>query len=97
MPEQYYDHHFPNLKKLGFRKTSEPDSYNCIAYAIGDQTRFWWPGEYLSSSVDFWPPDIPSEATLDAFTQAFATVGYVRCEGGEPEPGHEKVALYALE
>jgi hypothetical protein len=97
MPEHYYDRHFPNLKKLGFRKTSEPDSYNCIAYAIGDLTRFWWPGEYLPSSVDYWPPDIPNEATLDAFTHAFATVGYVRCEDGGPEPGHEKVALYAIE
>jgi hypothetical protein len=51
----------------------------------------------LSRSVDFWPPDIPNETNLEAFTQAFATVGYVRCEGGEPEPGHEKVALYGIE
>ena len=33
--------------------------------------------------------------TLDAFKDAFATLSYVPCDGEEPEPSYEKVALFA--
>jgi hypothetical protein len=95
MPEEYYDQHFPTLKRLGYSRTSEPDCYNCIAYAAGDTRRNWWPGEYPPRSRDYWPPGIPNETTLNAFTRAFATVGYTPCRTGELEPGFEKVAIYA--
>lgn len=32
---------------------------------------------------------------MDAFVQAFATVGYVLCDDGELEPNTEKVVIYA--
>jgi hypothetical protein len=46
MPEEYYDKHFPNLRRLGFKYTSDPGYDNCIAYAVRDYKRKWWPGEY---------------------------------------------------
>lgn len=36
--------HFPGLQAEGFAETSSPTTdYNCIAWAAGDQTQWWWP------------------------------------------------------
>ena len=97
MPESYYDRYFPRLRSLGIRETSQPDGYNCIAYAAGDVTRFWWPGEYPPFSPDYWPADAPNELTVEAFRLAFATIGYTPCQDGTWEKGYEKIAIYASE
>jgi hypothetical protein len=94
MPEEYYDRDFPNLRRLGYQRTSDPAYHNCIAYAAGDFVRKWWPGEYPPNSRDYWPPEIPQEETVEAFTRAFQTLGYVPCPNGSWEPGYEKVAIY---
>jgi hypothetical protein len=38
---------------------------------------------------------VPRAVTLEAFRQAFATLGYAVCAGEELEPGFEKIALFA--
>jgi hypothetical protein len=97
MAEELYDIDFPNLRILGFKRTSEPAYYNCIAYAVGDFKRKWWPGDYSPFwSVDYWPKDIQKEETVGAFTLALATVGYSVCNNADPESGIEKIAIYAL-
>ncbi len=39
---------------------------------------------------------VPRKVTLDAFRQAFATLGYAVCDDERLEPGQEKIALFAL-
>jgi hypothetical protein len=96
MAEELYDTDFPRLRGEGFRRTSEPAYYNCIAFVVGDTRRKWWPGEYHPFiSPDYWPRTAPNEETLKAFTIALGTVGYSPCTEANPEPGYEKVALYA--
>jgi hypothetical protein len=95
MAQESYDQDFPNWRETGIDRTSDPDYPNCIAYAAGDARRSWWPGDYPPNSRDYWPPNIPNEETVEAFSQAFATLGYVSCVNGDWEPGYEKVALYA--
>ena len=73
--------------------TSEStDSYNCIAWAAGDDRRKWWPWGPV-----FWPGR-PRNAEFDdnvqEFQRAFATLGYRGCAHGALEPGFEKVAIY---
>lgn len=83
MAEELYDTDFPNLRRLGFERTSEPAYYNCIAYVVGDLRRKWWPGEYHPHmSPDYWPPGISQDETLEAFVQALMSVGYETCEDG---------------
>lgn len=85
---------FPGLREDGYRIQSPAEPrYNCIAWAAGDSTRWWWP---MRSRVPgcYWPANVPAEETLDSFAQAFAVLGYVACESAELEPGLEKVALY---
>jgi hypothetical protein len=95
MPPSYYDHYFPNHNG-NLKQTSLPDNYNCIAYAAGDTTRFWWPPSPASLVSDFWPPSAPPNDSIHAFAEAFSSVGYRRCRTGRWEWAFEKIAIYAI-
>jgi len=66
-------------------------TYNCIAWAAGENWRTWWPDK---ANVAYWPKGVEREATLAAFIAAYATLGYQECENGVPEPGVEKIAIF---
>ncbi len=84
---------FPRL--VGDYQVTSPATagYNCIAWAAGDETRWWWPDEQPDV---YWPSGVPRELTIVAFIAVFRTMGYEVCASGELERGCEKVALYAL-
>ena len=45
--------------------------------------------------VRYWPRTVPREVTLNAFVQAYGTLGYRLClSGGALEAGIQKLALY---
>lgn len=86
------EHLFPDLADWGYSVTSDIDyEYNYIPWTAGDQTQQWWPIH------GYWPPDARREVSLEAFVEAYATLGYVVCESADYEPGYEKVAIYADE
>lgn len=66
--------------------------YNCIAFAVGDTHRKWWPDPMHTA---YWPQAAPRETSIEAFIVAFQQLGYSPCENPEYEPGYEKVALFA--
>lgn len=79
---------FPKLAETPYQVTSQPTpNYNCIAWAAGDDTYWWWPGK-------FWPRDVPAKVTRVAFIKAFAERGFEPCDGPDLEEGFEKVCLY---
>jgi len=79
---------FPRLTPDNHRITSPATSdYNCVAWAAGDTGRLWQPGVYRPVSVETYGPE--------ALEKAFRALGYEPCSDGSPEPGFEKVALYA--
>jgi hypothetical protein len=43
----------------------------------------------------YWPDNVPREYTTAAFTEAYRSVGFEVCGDGSPEPGFEKIAIYA--
>lgn len=87
---------FPGLRAPPFRVTSPAaPEYNCVAWAAGDTTRWWWPDPDPDDDASFWPPGALREETVAAFAAAFATLGYAPSSGEEFEPGFEKVALFA--
>jgi hypothetical protein len=84
---------FPSLRGTAYRVTSPPDeAYNCIAWAAGDTADPWWPDD---PDIAQWPSGVPRIETLDAFCQAFATLGYTACSDDALELGFEKIALFA--
>lgn len=83
---------WPGLKRGEYDVTSpETIRYNCIAWAAGDDRRWWQPIEVPYS---YWPEDAPNELTCEAFEAAFATLGYERSESAGHEPELEKVAIF---
>ncbi|NER37656.1 MAG: hypothetical protein F6J93_27455 [Oscillatoria sp. SIO1A7] len=91
--EQYKEYEFPRLAATGYRITSRASRlYNCFAWAAGENDRWWNPLE--SENYYYWPDGVPAELTLDAFIQAYGTLGYEPCDSADWEEGFEKIALY---
>ena len=84
---------FPYLRPETNKITSpQTRSYNCIAWAAGSTSHWWWP-----SPLSYWPPGVPVEENIDAFVAAFEMQGYELCDDALHEPDFEKIALFARE
>jgi hypothetical protein len=82
----------PRLTRANHVETSPASwAYNCVAWAAGVTDAWWWP-----TPGRYWPAGVPREESLAAFVAAFATLGYRPAATAAPEPGVEKVALYAF-
>lgn len=66
-------------------------SYNCIAWAAGEDQRWWEPDP---AGVGYWPPGVERQMTLDAYVAAYKSIGFSECSDGTLEEGYEKVVLY---
>lgn len=79
---------FPHL--TDYKVTSPQDvRYNCVAWAVGTDERWWWP----SPGFD-WPFELPENDGMTTFLRAFSTLGYAPCANGTLEEGFEKLAIY---
>ncbi len=89
---------FPGLRGTSYWVTScatlRPPWYNCVAWALGDDTQ-WWEAGRLDPNCH-WPHGVLDDGTLAAYLQLFRSRGYVDCQGEALEPGHEKIAIYEL-
>lgn len=82
---------FPGLGGTGYTVTSPPQvDYNCIAWAAGDDSRWWEP-----SPSYFWPEAAPRQYTLQAYVEAFMCIGFELCQDAALEAGWEKIAIFA--
>lgn len=85
---------FPGLAAEDYRITSSANAdYNCIAWAAEDMSKWWWPGS--DPKREYWPSGVPRETSVNAFQSAFGLLGYFPCTEEKPEPGFEKIALFA--
>jgi hypothetical protein len=85
---------FPGLSATSFTIQSPADPrYNCIAWAAGDTTRWWWPADPRTGA--HWPVGVSREVSLAAFREVFARLGYEPCASDALEEGFEKVGLFA--
>ena len=98
------EQNFPNLTRALYEVKSDPTplanthiipAYNCIAFAAGDDTRWWEPDQ---NQVYYWPIS-NRDYTVECYIEVFESLGYQKLESGIPaasihEPGFEKVAIY---
>ena len=84
---------FPNLTPTNHRVIGPAThEYNCIAWACGDTHRWWQPGPHFH-----WPvPCDPDDSSLANLLAALGAVGFAPHPHGPPEPGFERIAVYAL-
>ena len=81
---------FPKLSSEDFEIVDEPTrQYNCIAYAAGDTSQWWWP-----NGIDYWPPWVSLNNRMESLKEALAGLGYEPCDDGNVEDEYQKVALY---
>jgi len=86
----FLENKFPQLSITGYKITSSPTpSYNCIAWAAKDDTRFWWPKDGY-----YWPDGAEKKETIEAFIEAYSSVGFDVCDDAEFENNYEKIAIY---
>ena len=84
---------FPNLSGENFEILTQPSRrYNCIAYAAGDTTQWWWP-----DGISYWPPWATADNKIESLKEMFAGLQYEQCEGSNAESGYQKVALYEIQ
>lgn len=82
---------FPNLGFPPAVTSPATPLYNCIAWAFGDNTRWWWPGGRA-----FWPSHVPAHVDMmTAFEGLFSDLGWVEATDDSLETGFIKIALYA--
>lgn len=88
---------FPDLTQDNHSITSDPTRrYNCIAWAAGDAARKWWPD---SRNIGWWPPTATRAETVEAFIEAFGTLGFALCiddSDGSVQDGVEKIAIFGI-
>jgi hypothetical protein len=83
---------FPQLGRSDYAITSPTTpEYNCIAWAAGDNERWWWPD---SMNIAYWPRQVQRVETIEAFIRAYETLGYAVCATPDYEEGFEKIAIY---
>jgi hypothetical protein len=81
----------PHLNETNHDLTSEcTTSYNCIAWAMGEDDAWWWP-----SDESYWPND-DRGSTLGTFERMLTSRGFARCANGALVSGVEKVVIYTL-
>jgi hypothetical protein len=86
---------FPGLRNTPYRLMSpHTHTYNCIAWAAGDDANWWWPTNGPGDVPRYWPADTPREETLASFIAAFATLGFAVCDSELLEAGIERIALF---
>ncbi|MNR19959.1 hypothetical protein D3C85_1367780 [compost metagenome] len=85
---------FPNSQNEPFLLTSpQTPIYNCIAWAFGDSTKWYWPTDY---PPNYWPPNIRRELDLQSFIELYQLIGYEQCIDANFEVGFEKIAIFAF-
>lgn len=83
---------FPKLREEDYEKTSDQtDTYNCIAFAMGDEERYWWPTPKYGC---YWPPGFERSNNLSVLIKIGELLGYRVCDDGSRELGFEKIAFY---
>ena len=90
----YIEKTWPNLNEENGLPISRDDAfYNCLAFAVDDPTKKWWPVE--SDDAYDWPESFPKEETRESFIRALHDFwGYDECAGGNFEDGYVKIAIY---
>lgn len=87
------EEYFPDLGNAEWKTTSpQTNEYNCIAWALGESVRWWWPDVM---GTGYWPPDAPREESIAAFEFVLEKAGFTACESQQLEPGIEKIALFS--
>lgn len=76
----------PKPSREGFEIVEQPsDQYNCIAYATGDLSKWWYHNE-----VHYWPNHAARSNTIESLVKMFTGLDFEQCSDGSVEDGYHK-------
>ena len=93
MPMQDIMRTFPSLNESNSEEKSEYDfNYNCLAFALGDNSNWWEPLEQFGF---YWPPGFAHDVSIETVTAIIKLHGFV--VGLQPNitPLADSIAIYA--
>ena len=99
MNDEQIDRHllesaFPGLAGTPWAISSPTtDRYNCIAWVMGDSTRWWWP----TLGRGYWPADLARDTAVATFVQLLARGGFTAAEPATSEGSAERIALFGID
>lgn len=80
------ERHYPQIRSHGYKVSSDTtehksQKYNCVAFAAGGDTKFWWEGSTFNSKPvkkpgRFWPDGIDTDDSIETYVKVFESVGY---------------------
>ncbi|MFZ2961201.1 MAG: hypothetical protein WA705_30340 [Candidatus Ozemobacteraceae bacterium] len=82
---------FPKISDDFAVTSPQSPLYNCVAWAAGDDSRWWEPdaqGNY------FWPEGIPRDYSIAAYVAAYKTIGYTEISIDDDFKDCEVVAIF---
>lgn len=82
-----WEKYFPNLGNW-VCKSKPTRTYNCLAFAVGDESRRWEPYGF------YWPDGAKRGYTYDCLVEAYKMEGFEPCADGNLVDGREKIAIY---
>jgi len=83
--------HFPELG-ADFEITSDQTpNYNCFAWALEDDSRWWSP---MAVGGYYWPPNCPTEWSVAAAIWILKNLGFSLSDRTDYENGFHKIAIY---
>ena len=89
---------FPNTKGTRLEITSDIDiNYNCAAWAIEENNRWWEPWELLLPDPPpelHWPDGLLHNSKVETYVRFFELKGYEIADDDILEQGYTKIALY---
>jgi hypothetical protein len=74
-------------------ESPEDSNYNCIAFAAGETHRWWEPALGAPGGY-YWPPEATAALTLEAFREAFQSIGYKPTGSSAVQRRYERVAIF---
>jgi hypothetical protein len=84
---------FPLLVGTSYSEESPAtDTYNCVAFAVGDFQNWWWPRKGYGI---YWPPGFPLDDFVATLVSIFELHGYSVCNNSDHESGYEKLVIFS--
>jgi len=85
---------FPNLVSTGYRVTSpESIDYNCLAWVVGDQTKWWQPEDGNYTGIPFYWHREGLYSTIDTYLEQYRAEGFEITDSANFEPEFDKIAM----
>jgi hypothetical protein len=83
---------FPALAGTEYDLSDEDFNYNCLAFALGDQSNWWEPPKGLGQ---YWPPGFSEDVTVPTVELIIKTHGFTVETEIRSTPGTDAIAIFA--